>query len=97
MTNMFVNAGAFDQNIGAWNVRYVIDFTSFMSTKTPATFSTTNLDAIYSGWSGVTGGVQSSKSISFGTAKYTTAGGSAGRGILTGTYLWTITDGGTAS
>jgi hypothetical protein len=60
-----------------------------MSNKTPATFSTTNLDAIYNGW--VT--VQTSINISFGTAKYSAAG-VAGRNYLTGTKLWTITDGG---
>ena len=89
MNGMFQGATAFQQNIGSWNVANVTNFTNFMSTKTPATFSTTNLDAIYNGW--VT--VQSSRTISFGTAKYSAAG-TAGRGFLTGTKLWTITDGG---
>ena len=89
MSSMFILATAFQQNIGSWNVAICTNFTSFMSTKTPATFSTTNLDAIYNGW--VT--VQSSRTISFGTAKYSAAG-TAGRGFLTGTKLWTITDGG---
>ena len=80
---------AFNQNIGSWNVANVTNFASFMSTKTPANFSTANLDAIYNGW--VT--VQSSRTISFGTAKYSAAG-VAGRAYLTGTKLWTITDGG---
>ena len=60
-----------------------------MSSKTPATFSTTNLDAIYNGWVIV----QSSRTISFGTAKYS-ASGVSGKAYLTGTKLWTITDGG---
>ena len=89
MASMFNNATAFNQNLGALNVANVTNFTNFMSTKTPATFSTTNLDAIYNGW--VT--VQSSRTISFGTAKYSAAG-VAGRAFLTGTKLWTITDGG---
>ena len=89
MSNMFNGATAFQQNIGSWNVANVTNFANFMSTKTPATFSTTNLDAIYNGW--VT--VQSSRTISFGTAKYSAAG-VAGRAFLTGTKLWTITDGG---
>ena len=89
MSNMFNGATAFNQNLGALNVANVTNFTNFMGTKTPATFSTTNLDAIYNGW--VT--VQSSRTISFGTAKYSAAGVS-GRGFLTGTKLWTITDGG---
>jgi surface protein len=89
MSGMFASATAFNQNIGSWNVANVLNFTFFMSTKTPATFSTTNLDAIYNGW--VT--VQSSRAITFGTAKYSAAG-VAGRAYLTGTKLWTITDGG---
>ena len=89
MEGMFASATAFNQNIGSWNVANVLNFTFFMSTKTPSTFSTTNLDAIYNGW--VT--VQSSRAITFGTAKYSAAG-TAGRNYLTGTKLWTITDGG---
>jgi surface protein len=89
MSGMFQGATAFQQNIGSWNVANVTNFANFMSTKTAATFSTTNLDAIYNGW--VT--VQSSKTISFGSAKYS-ASGTAGRNYLTGTKLWTITDGG---
>jgi surface protein len=89
MGYMFSDATAFNQDIGSWNVANVTNFGNFMSTKTPATFSTTNLDAIYNGW--VT--VQSSRTITFGSAKYSAAG-TAGRNYLTGTKLWTITDGG---
>lgn len=91
MSNMFDGATAFNQNIGSWNVANVTNFTSFMLGKTPATFSAANLDAIYNGWSAQS--VQSSLNISFGTAKYSAAG-TAGRNYLTGTKLWTITDGG---
>ena len=91
MSNMFNGAAAFNQNIGSWNVANVTNFTGFMAGKTPATFSTTNLDAIYNGWS--TQAVQSSLNIDFGTAEYTAAA-TAGRLVLTGTALWTITDGG---
>jgi hypothetical protein len=88
---MFKDAPAFNQNIGTWNVANVSNFSNFMLGKTDATFSTTNLNAIYNGWS--TQAVQSSLDITFGTAKYTGAA-TAGRLILTGTALWTITDGG---
>jgi len=91
MQGMFQNAPAFNQNIGTWDVENVTNFGSFMDGKTDATFSTTNLNAIYNGWS--TQAVQSSRTITFGTAKYTSAA-TAGRLILTGTALWTITDGG---
>ena len=89
MSQMFFGS-AFNQNIGSWNVANVTNFSSFMAAKTPATFSTTNLDAIYNGW--VT--VQSSRTISFGSANFTNAGGLAGKNYLTGTKLWIITDGG---
>ena len=91
MSGMFQNATDFNQNIGSWNVANITDFTDFMLGKTPATFSTTNLNAIYNGWS--TQAVQPSLTIDFGTAKYTAAA-TAGRLVLTGTKLWTITDGG---
>ena len=91
MNQMFQDAPAFNQNIGTWNVENVQDFSDFMDGKTPATFSTTNLNAIYNGWS--TQSVQPSLDISFGTAEYTAAA-TAGRLVLTGTALWTITDGG---
>jgi surface protein len=93
MAQMFQNATAFNQNIGAWDVRNVLNFSFFMSGKTPATFSTTNLDAIYNGWSALPS-VKPSIVITFGTAKRTAAS-TAGRAILTGApNNWTITDGG---
>ena len=93
MTIMFgrFSVDDFNQDIGNWNISGVTSFTGFMAGKTPLTFSTTNLDAIYNGWS--TKNPKPNRSISFGTAKYTSAS-SAGRAVLTGTYGWTITDGG---
>ena len=90
MSNMFNSAAVFDQDIGAWNIGAVTGITGFMSTKTPATFSAANLDAIYNGWSSRPS--NSNLSITFGTAKYTSAS-SAGRAILVGRG-WTIVDGG---
>jgi surface protein len=87
----------FNQNIGNWNISNVTNFTNFMSGKTSSTFSTTNLDSIYNGWS--TKNPKTGITINFGTANYTISGGSAGRAILTGStmsggYGWTIIDGG---
>ena len=93
MSQMFRDAPAFNQNIGTWNVENVLDFTDFMLGKKPATFSTTNLNAIYNGWS--TQAVQTSLTIDFGTAQYTVAGGQAGKNILLAApNNWTIADGG---
>ena len=92
MSSMFQGATAFNQDIGSWNIRVVSNFTNFMVGKTALTFSTTNLDAIYNGWSTRT--VIPGIAITFGTAKYTAAG-SAGKAILQASpKLWIITDGG---
>jgi len=92
MQQMFFGTDTFNQNIGSWNVSKVTNFSDFMGTKTPATFSSSNLDAIYNGWSSRP--VLASKNISFGTAKRTSAS-TAARSILTSApNNWTITDGG---
>jgi hypothetical protein len=94
MNAMFNGAIAFNQNIGNWNVSAVTNFNQFMLTKTPLTFSSTNLNAIYNGWTTPPKTVKPSLIINFGSAKYTSAGQS-GRNILTGSpNNWTITDGG---
>ena len=96
MGAMFFNSTAFDQNIGGWNVSGVTNFTDFMSFKTFTDYSTTNLNAIYNGWSSLptlTYGIN----INFGSIKYTLSGQS-GKNQLEGTsigqYGWVITDGG---
>jgi surface protein len=96
MSFMFQNS-VFNQDIGNWNISGVTDFTNFMDGKTPSTFSTTNLNSIYNGWSTKT--PQTGLTINFGTSNYTISGGQAGKDILTGStmsggYGWTITDGG---
>jgi surface protein len=93
MNAMFQLCDQINFNIGTWDVGNVADFTDFMDSAT-TTFSTTNLNAIYNGWSA--SGVQNDCSITFGTAEYTTAGGQAGKDILISVvyYNWTIIDGG---
>ena len=99
VTNMFrtfQSATAFNQNIGAWNISNVTNFAEFMLNKTFNDFSSTNLNAIYNGWSALPS-VQPNINISFGTIKYTSLG-ATGRGLLAappnGTGTWTIADGG---
>ena len=93
MSEMFRSAFSFNQNIGGWNVSGVTDFSNFMQSKTFSDFSTTNLDAIYNGWSTLPS-LQPLININFGTIKYT-AGGSAGKAILQGPpNNWSISDGG---
>jgi hypothetical protein len=90
---MFLNALAFNQNIGSWNIGNVTVFTGFMNGKNPSNFSSSNLDAIYNGWS-VLASVKPNLALEFGTIKRTSAS-TVGKAILTGTpNNWTITDGG---
>ena len=98
MYGMFSGATAFNQNISSWNVSNVTTtvfgpgFGQFMGTKTPTTFSTANLDAIYIGWSSRP--VKPSLQISFGTAKRTSASTSARSVLTSAPNNWNITDGG---
>jgi surface protein len=88
---MFNGATAFNQPIGSWNVSSVTDFNGFMFGKTPSTYSSTNLDAIYNGW--IVNGVKPNINISFGTAKYSQAGKPGKDTLLASPNNWTITDG----
>jgi len=93
MTSMFNSATAFNQNIGSWNISNVSSFLNFMLNKTNLNYSTTNLNAIYNGWSLLP--VQPNlTNVNFGSIKYTIAG-QAGKNILTGApNNWIIVDGG---
>jgi surface protein len=96
VTNMngmfFGNLMTFNQNIGSWDISNVTDFGTFLDNALPTSFSPSNLDAIYNGWSLLT--VQPNVTVSFGVAKYTSAG-AAGRAILDNApNNWIITDGG---
>jgi surface protein len=81
MNTMFSNATAFDQNIGKWNVSNCTNFGQFMAGKTPSTFSASNLDSIYNGWTNYKLGA--GLSITFGTANYNLAVSSEGKALLT--------------
>jgi surface protein len=95
--SMFRGNPIFNQDIGNWNISGSTNFNLFMDGKTPLTFSATNLDSIYNGWSTKT--PKTGITINFGSANYTISGGQAGKDILTGStmsggYGWTIIDGG---
>ena len=90
MKVMLYATTAFDQNIGSWNVSNVTIFNDFMGLQTPSTFSAANLDAIYNGWD--SRAVQTPITITFGSAKHTSASSAARASLIS--KGWTITDGG---
>jgi len=90
MKVMLYATTAFDQNIGSWNVSNVTIFNDFMGLQTPSTFSAANLDAIYNGWD--SRAVQTPITITFGSAKHTSASSAARANLIS--KGWTITDGG---
>lgn len=85
---MFLGATAFEQNIGAWDVNQVTDFTSFLS---GVTLDTVNYDALLTGWSGQSP-LSVGEAFHGGGSKYCAV---AARAIITSVpNTWTITDGG---
>jgi surface protein len=88
MTRMFSRAGSFNQDISHWDVSKVARM-SYMFTY--VTLSTPNYDVLLKAWSMQT--LQDNVQFSGGNSTYSSSSQSA-RDVLTGTFGWTITDGG---
>jgi len=92
--NFMFASSAFNQDISSWSIASLTDAGGMFSFSTA--WSTTNYDLLLdstTGWASQAT-IQSSVSLG-GVAQYTSGGNAeAGRNILTGTYGWTITDGG---
>lgn len=95
MSLMFNGATVFDQDLSGWSIASLTNASSMMVSSNA--LSTANYDAVLdntTGWASQAT-IQSGVGIHFGNARYTTGGAAeAGRNLLTGTYGWTITDGG---
>jgi len=88
---MFYGCTAFNQSLANFNVTAVTTGLSFLQ---GSGFTKTNYDLTLVSW-----GAQAVKSgvpLHFGSAKYGIGAPADARGVLTGTYSWTITDGGAA-
>ena len=87
MLNMLQNT-SFNQNISSWNIAAVSDMTNMLSN---SAMSTRNYDSLLIAWS-----KQTSIARTLGAAglKYSSGTAANARGTLTGTYGWSITDGG---
>jgi surface protein len=87
MNTMFYGASLFNQDIGFWDVRNVTVMEGMFD---ESGLSTSNYDAILSGWSQQT--VQ--QGITLGANNIAYCDGEIARQRLIDTYLWTITDAG---
>lgn len=88
MNGMFQSATIANPDVSSFDVSLVTDMTSMFSA---SAFSNVNYDLLLAAWSLLT--LKSSVPFHAGTAQYTEV---AARAVLTGTYLWVITDGGPA-
>ena len=87
MSNMFVGAAAFNENIGDWDVSNVRDMTSMLSS---SGLDVRNYDALLIGWSTIEGdetGLQTGVTFG-GGAEYCT--GASARDILRNDYEWSV-------
>ena len=89
LSEMFSSATAFDQDIGSWNI---INVTKLSAMFKDVTLSTANYDKLLIGWAGRT--VKKEVVFDGGNSKYSAGAAANARAKLTGTYEWTITDGG---
>lgn len=98
IASMLFSSTAFDQDISSWNISKVTSASNFL---TSGTLSKTNYNKLLATWSAITSPQtpRTAVTINFGNSHYdsSTGGfdGTAGRAVLTGTYTWSITDGGT--
>lgn len=88
---MFDGDISFDQDISGWDISSLTSAIAMFSGG--ATLSTANYDALLIAWAAQAPNINSGVTFSGGNSKYSSAATSA-RGVLTGTYSWTITDGG---
>lgn len=94
MALMVFNCPAFDQDVSQFSIAALTNAISMFAS---SGFSITNynklLDSV-TGWPSQPT-IQSGVTFSAGSAHYSGANAIAGRAVFTGTYSWTITDGGT--
>jgi surface protein len=88
MYGMFRGASSFNQNLSNWNVSSLTSASLMFS---GSGLDTPNYDSLLQGWSSQV--VNNAVPFSAGTTQYTDQ---SSRDILTGTYSWSITDGGLA-
>ncbi len=91
MRQVFQFNTAFNRSLGSWNITSLL-YADYMLSGTA--LSTANYSATLIGWAAQQ--VHTGVVLSAGSVKYSSAAAAA-RAVLTGTYGWTITDGGLAA
>ena len=94
MNSMLHNCNLFKQDLSAWTVTACTNFTNFYTADMNApnsVISQTNYDALLLLWA--TQALRSGVTFDMGTTKYSAAAVAA-HSTLTGTYGWTVNDGG---
>lgn len=94
LNNAFNGASSANPDVSSWNIA---SLTSAVNMFTNSGFNITNYDKLLdsaTGWPSQAT-IQSNVTFSAGSAHYSAGNPTTGRAILTGTYAWTITDGGT--
>jgi len=89
MRRMFRGASSFNQDISAWQVQNVTDFSRFIDA---SAMSTANYDALLIAWEQLS--LQSNVTFGAGGIQYSSGAPANARQSIINNYSWTFNDGG---
>ena len=93
-STLMSNGSSFSGTVSGWSIASLTNAQAMFNQTGPGTTAYDQILDSTTGWASQAT-IQSGVSFSAGTSRYTAGGNAeAGRNILTGTYGWTITDGG---
>jgi len=86
---MFIFASSFNQDLSAWQVQNVTDFTAFIN---GSAMSTANYDALLVAWEQLS--LKSNVTFGAGNIQYSSGAAANARQSIINNYSWTFNDGG---